>query len=327
MVLAAGIGTRMRPLTLRRAKPTLPVLNRPLIHWTLERLAAAGVTDVVVNLHHRPASVRAVVGDGSEFGLRVIYSEERRILGTAGGPRQVRGFFGSEPFLLVNGDVLFDFDLPQLLLRHRQAGARASLALLPNPAPRRYTPVVSGRDGWIRSIAGRPAVAQGRRGVSKTDRDVSLFTGIHVLDPALLERLPPGPSDSVRDLYLPLLESGESLLGVRVRGDWYDFGEPSRYLASQLALLGVGRRSRSRRSLIHPEAVVAETARVTSSVVGPKAVIGEGAVVEESVLWGGARIGPGARVASAILDGSARVGSGETLRGRIVMGLRRFALR
>jgi len=155
MVLAAGLGTRMRPLTRDRAKAALPVLNRPLIHWTLERLAAAGVTDVVINLHHRPATLRRAVGDGSAFGLRVAYSYERRILGTGGGPRRVRDVFGGDPFLLVNGDVIFDFDLASLVRRHLEAGAQATLALLPNPRPRRYTPIVVGRGARIRSIGGR----------------------------------------------------------------------------------------------------------------------------------------------------------------------------
>ena len=145
MVLAAGLGLRMRPLTLLRAKPALPVLNRPLIHWTLELLRRHGVTDVVVNLHHLPGTVRRAVGDGSTLGLRVSYSYERRILGTAGGPRKVRRFFGDEPFLLVNGDVLFDFDLSDLVRRHAASGARATLALKAYRRVEAYGGVVIGR--------------------------------------------------------------------------------------------------------------------------------------------------------------------------------------
>ena len=319
MVLAAGLGTRMRPLTGRLAKPALPVLNRPLIHWSLARLAAAGVTDVVVNLHHRPESVRRSVGDGSALGLRVSYSYERRILGTGGGPRRVRDFFGDGPCLIVNGDVVFDFDLLALVRRHREAGARATLALLRNPDPRSYTPVVVGPGGRIRSIGRRPSRAAG---------PAMLFTGVHVLDPRLLERLPAGASDSVRDLYVPMLEAGERVLGARVRGAWYDLGRPWLYLQSQVEMLaspvhGAG----PRRSLIHSGARVAEGARISDSVVGDRAVVGEGAVVARSVLWGGARVGPGARVTDSVLDGSARVGRGVALLRRIVMGRRRFEMR
>jgi NDP-sugar pyrophosphorylase family protein len=98
MVLAAGLGTRLRPLTLLAAKPVLPVLNRPLLHWTLDRLAEAGVRAAVVNTHHLPGTVRRALGDGRAFGLRLRYSHERRILGTGGGPRAVRAWLGREPF-------------------------------------------------------------------------------------------------------------------------------------------------------------------------------------------------------------------------------------
>ena len=125
MVLAAGLGTRMRPLTLLRAKPALPVMNRPLIHWTLERLARHGVREVVINLHHLPGSVTRAVGDGSAFGLKVHFTRERTILGTGGGPRKARALLGEGPVLIVNGDVLFDFDLGALMRQHRRRKAAA----------------------------------------------------------------------------------------------------------------------------------------------------------------------------------------------------------
>jgi len=156
MVLAAGLGLRMRPLTLLRAKPALPVLNRPLIHWTLELLRRHGVTDVVVNLHHLPATVRRAVGDGRALGLRVSYSFERELLGTGGGPRKVRRLFGDEPFLLVNGDVVFDMDLSDLVRRHVASGARATLALKAHRSAAEYGGIVTGPGGFIRSLAGLP---------------------------------------------------------------------------------------------------------------------------------------------------------------------------
>src|SRR5262249_21701685 len=213
MILAAGLGTRMRPLTFARAKPVLPVLNRPLLHWTLELLAAYGVREVMINLHHLPRTVKAAVGDGRAFGMKVAYSSERGILGTGGGPRKVRRWLGGAPFLLVNGDVVFDFDLSRVMRAYARGGAPATLALIPNPDPRRYSGVVTAPDGRVRSIAGLPRPARG---------EVSMFPGVHVLAPALLERLPPGPSDTVRDLYAPLIAEGRPPLGVRVKGPWYD---------------------------------------------------------------------------------------------------------
>ena len=134
MVLAAGYGLRMRPLTRLVAKPALPVLNRPLLHWTLERLARAGVREVIVNTHHLADTVESAARGARGLGLKVrTVREEPEILGTGGGPRAVRDWLGKGPVLLVNGDVLFTMDLRALVARHRARGARATLALRPNP--------------------------------------------------------------------------------------------------------------------------------------------------------------------------------------------------
>jgi len=310
MVLAAGLGLRMRPLTLLRAKPALPVLNRPLIHWTLELLRRHGVTDVVINLHHLPATVRRVVGDGRTLGLRVSYSFERKILGTAGGPRKVRRFFGDEPFLLVNGDVLFDFDLSDLVRRHAASRARATLALKAHRRVEGYGGIVTGPGGFVRALAGLPHPVKGRP---------LLFTGVHVLDPDLLDRLPAGPSDSVRDLYAPLVAEGQRLLGVRVSGAWYDFGSPPLYLASQLSMMSSGFRGAGAARLVHPEARIHPRARVTRSVVGAGAAVGEGAVVSGSVLWEGTQVDGGARVSGSIVATGGVVGERESVERTVVL--------
>jgi NDP-sugar pyrophosphorylase family protein len=298
MVLAAGLGTRMRPLTLLRAKPVLPVLNRPLLHWTLELLARHGVTEVVINLHHKPSTVVRAVGDGRAFGLKVAWSREARILGTGGGPRRVRDLLGDEPFFLVNGDVIFDFDLTDLWRRHRAAGARATLALVANPDPRRYSSIVTGAGGWVRALARLPRPARGQS---------SLFTGVHVVEPSVLEQLHEGPSDIVRDLYAPLVDEGEDVLGLRVKGAWYDLGSPALYLRSQMKMLSTGFRGLRRGPLIHPAARIHPRARIARSIVGAATVVGEGAEVTGSVLWEGVRVGAGARVRGSILATGTRV--------------------
>jgi NDP-sugar pyrophosphorylase family protein len=304
MVLAAGYGLRMRPLTLLRAKPALPVLNRPLLHWTLERLARAGVRDVIVNAHHLPETIEKAVRSAKGLGLRLsTVREQDEILGTGGGPRAVRARLGKEPVLLVNGDVLFGMDLAALVRRHRVWGARATLALRPNPGG--YSAVVcQPRTGRILSIAGRPSPAP--VGI------VSMFASVHVLDPALLEALPEGPSDSVLDLYIPMLARGEPVHGSRVFGAWYDFGRPSLYRDAQLQMLPRGR------SLIDDTARVASPS-VRRSVVGSRSRIGTGAVVEASVLWERATVERGARVARSILTAGAVVRKGERASGVIVM--------
>ncbi len=308
--MAAGLGTRMRPLTLLRAKPVLPVLNRPLLHWTLEHLARHGFTDLLVNLHHRGASVREAIGDGRSFGVRIQYSMEREILGTSGGPRKARAFFGDEPFLVVNGDMVFDFDLGRLLAHHQKTRARATLALLPNPNPQRYGAVITGPDGRVRSLAGYPRQARGT---------AHLFTGIHIMDPAILDRLPKGPSDTVRDLYAPLIDEGEPIVGLRMKGVWHDIGSPRLYLDSHRALLARGFRGLSRGSLVDPGARVHPGARLRAAVVGKGCVIGEGAEVRGSVLWDGVTVGSGAAVTDSILTSGITVGPSQQVSGVVLM--------
>jgi NDP-sugar pyrophosphorylase family protein len=307
MILAAGLGTRARPLTLLRAKPVLPVLNRPLLHWTLEHLARHGVDDVIVNLHHLPDTVSGALGDGRQFGVRLRYSREDRILGTGGGPRAVRHLLGDQPFLLVNGDMLFDLDLGRLVQRHRTSGARATLALRPNSDPKRYGPVVTDRDGRVLSIAGRPRRARGT---------VSLFAGVQVMDPTLLDRLPEGPSESIPDLYVPLVAEGERVQGVRLRGAWYDLSRPSLYRDAQLRLMpGRGRD----RALVHPHARVSPSARVHRSVVGRAARVGTDARVQGSILWEEAVVEDGARVDASIVVSGARVRADERVHDVVVI--------
>ena len=183
-------------------------------------------------------------------------------------------------------------------------GARATLALRPNPDPEAYSPVVTDRAGRILSIAGRPGPARGT---------VSMFASVHVMDPSLLDRLPEGVSDSVRDLYLPLLAEGGRLLGVRTRGVWFDLGRPSLYLAAQLRLLPGGR------ALVDRSARVASSARVRRSVLGAGVRIGGQARIESSVVWEGAAIAQGARVSGAIIVSGASVLEGERAEGVIVM--------
>lgn len=311
MVLAAGLGMRMRPLTQLVAKPALPVLNRPLIEWTLEALAAAGVRDVKVNLHHLPGTVERVVGNGARFGLRVSYSREREILGTGGGPRRARSFFGAGPTLLVNGDMAFGIDLSQLIERHRASGACATLALRSNPEPERYGSIVTTRSGRVKALVNRPAAARGME---------SMFAGIHVIDPAILEGLPPGPSDTVRDLYPKLISAGRLVQGVRVRGAWHDLSTPRLYLASQRALLGSGALGPRGARLVDGDAQVDRSARLAESVVGSGSRVRARATIERSVIWEGVEVGEGARVTDSILTSGVRVRPGERVADRVLMG-------
>ena len=154
LLLTAGLGTRLRPLTEVRAKPAIPVAGEPLVRRIIAWLAANGVTDLVLNLHHLPETLTASVGDGSDLSARVRYSwEQPAVLGSAGGPRQALSIIGAETFLIVNGDTLTDVNLPALVDAHRESGAWVTLALVPNTQPEKYSGVALNEDGtfarWV----------------------------------------------------------------------------------------------------------------------------------------------------------------------------------
>jgi NDP-sugar pyrophosphorylase family protein len=311
VILAAGLGTRMRPLTHETAKPALPVLNEPLIVRTLRELKRAGVSEVMINLHHRPETIRAAIPEG-DLGLKIRYSRETAILGTGGALRKVRAWVGRNPFFVVNGDVVFDFDLKGLLACHRRTDALATLALRPNPRPAKYRPVVTDRTGRVLSIRGVP---RGRRGT------VSLFASVHIIDPVILDRLPPGASDTVGDLYIPLLREGAHLQGVRQTGAWHDLGSPGGYLKSHMRLLA--ERGRKRSVLIDASVRLGKGARVVRSVVGAGCVIESSARIEGSVVWDGALVKSGARLKNCIVMSGTRVG--KRAYSGLILGPRRRA--
>ncbi|MGE0454398.1 MAG: sugar phosphate nucleotidyltransferase [Vicinamibacteria bacterium] len=311
MLLAAGLGTRMRPLTLLRPKPALPVLNRPLVGYTLEALARVGVREVVVNTHHLAAAMRRAARAACPRGMRLRFSHEPEILGSAGGVRKLRRWLGDEPFLLLNADMVFDFELRSLVELQRRSGARAVVSLQPPRAAGRYGAVVTDARGRLLSFGGWPRPPAGHRAWH--------FTGIHVMDPAILDRLRPGYAETARDLYGPLISDGEPVLGKLLRGPWYDLSSPALYLASQRALLRRGFGSASSGRAVAAGVRAAASARVEGSVVGAGCRIGPGARVRDSVLWEGVVVAEGARVEGSILADGARIEAGERVEDEIVL--------
>ncbi len=156
MILAAGFGTRLWPLTEDRTKPAIPFLNRPLISYSVEYLASFGIREIIVNLHHQPDSVRLALGDGSALGVRIHYSLEDEILGTSGAMDRVRDMLMDEDFVVMNGKIVTDIDLGAAIRRHREQEAIATLVLRENSARERFSIVEVGERGRIESFAGFP---------------------------------------------------------------------------------------------------------------------------------------------------------------------------
>src|SRR5829696_643693 len=213
MILAAGYGTRLWPLTIDRTKPAIPFMGRPLIGYVAEYLAGYGFDEIVVNLHHRPESVRAALGDGGKFGVRFHYVEEPVVLGTSGAIGNARRLLDGDAFVVINGKLATDIDLREALDTHRRTEALATLVLRPNPARERYS-TVNVRDGLVTGFGGHPAPESdkaggapgavqkgepGTRGIVSTAEGENaavetplMFTGIQILDPRVFDLIPPG---------------------------------------------------------------------------------------------------------------------------------------
>ena len=274
LVLTAGRGERLAPLTGVRAKPAVPVAGRPLVLRILDWLAREGVTEAVLNLHHLPETITRWVGYGAGSGVRVRYSWEPVLLGSAGGPRQALPLLGSR-FFIVNGDTLSDLCLRELLDDHMRTRASVTLGVTPHPDPARYGGVVVGADGRVRGFAPAGATASAH------------FTGVQVAEASAFADLPAGePAATVGGLYDHLIrDSAADRPGaVRAhdfRGRFLDVGTPSDYLAACVAvaaaeggpgtLAGTG-------SIIHP------TAELARAVVWDRVVIGPGCRLEECIV-------------------------------------------
>jgi mannose-1-phosphate guanylyltransferase len=304
MLLAAGRSTRLGALGEARPKPLVPICGYPAITFGLNLCARAGLRDVVINLYHHGAQIRAEVGDGARFNLRVRYSEEVDLLGTGGGIARARALFSTGALLVMNGKVVADVDLGGIIAAHRAAptGTVATMALRPLDEPARFAPVSVDADGRVVGLRGRAGKVAPRGPVA--DR---MFTGIHILEPALLDRLPPtGVSDVIADAYQPALDQGARVQSLDQAGYFEEHSTPASYLAGNLALL---RRPQLLPSAPGPLVGVDPDARVDPTAVLTAPVrIAAGAAVEA-----GARVGP-----DVVVGAGARVIAGARLQRVVV---------
>jgi NDP-sugar pyrophosphorylase family protein len=222
MILAAGFGTRLRPLTDVTPKPLLPVAGTPMIVWNLLLLKRHGIQDVVINLHHLGPMIEQALGNGARFGMRITYSREPVILGTGGGIKQMEPWFSGEPVLVLNGDTLFELDLTALIAFHHAHDAAATLVLRQDPEAARWGLVEVTDQSEVVRITGR-----GRSQSGPTS--ARMFAGIHILHPRLLCMLPVGKESSIIDAYVQGIQEGDRIMGYDFDGYWNDVGTAERY--------------------------------------------------------------------------------------------------
>jgi mannose-1-phosphate guanylyltransferase len=306
MVLAAGLGTRLRPITYELPKPMVPVLGRPVMEHIVRLLAKHGFTDVVANLHYFPEQIRGRFGDGSELGVSLSYSEEAELLGTAGGVRKAREHFGGETFLAISGDALTDIDLASLWERHRESGGIATLALKRVDDPSQLGVVITSRDGRIQGFQEKPDPAEALSDLGNC--------GIYVFEPEIFDYFPSSdPVDWANDVFPALLEGDIAFYGHEIDDYWNDIGNLDEFRQGNFDALAGAVRVEVQGSwlqeseLVKPpvyvggDCEIADDARLTGPVViGDGCCIGAGAALRESIVWPGTALAPGSVLIGAI---------------------------
>lgn len=295
MILAAGFGTRLWPLTEDRTKPAIPFLNRPLITYAIDYLAQAGIRDIIINLHHQPESITEPLGDGSQLGVRIQYSYEEEILGTSGAIDRVRDQLLDDDFIVINGKIITNIDLQAAIAEHRERQAIATLVLKENKERERFSIIEIDERGHIINFAGFPQphakeIAEGQNGappVIRTEDVPLMFVGITVLSPRIFEYMPRNCySHSVVDVYPKAMAAGEGVIAHITKGDWYELSTIERYLESSIHFA---------------------RQKGLANVQGKDCLIETDAFVEDSILWNGVTVGSGAQVRQAVLADGVRI--------------------
>ncbi|MEP6945633.1 MAG: NDP-sugar synthase [Acidobacteriota bacterium] len=332
VILAGGKGTRLRPLTVYTPKPIVPVINRPFLLYQLDILKKAGIVDITLSLSYQPDKIELVLGDGSEFGVNLRFITEPNPLGTGGAYRFAADEL-RETTVVLNGDVLTDFDLSKILAQHAESKAEATLALMPVENPAAYGLVETDKESRVLRFLEKPKPEQiAELGIN------TINAGIYILEPTILDLIPKGENRSFEyDIFPEILSHKKPFFAYIMSGEyWCDIGTPTSYLAAHQDFLDgtidgfeIDRSQHSdiatsaavdSRSVLGEGCVIKPGARVTNSVLGPGVQVEEKGVVENSVVWAHTRIASSADIRSAIIGRSCHIGRNATVSPGAVIG-------
>jgi mannose-1-phosphate guanylyltransferase len=336
MILAAGKGTRVRPITHTIPKPMIPIMQKPVMEFLLELLREHGFTEVMVNVSHLAEEIENYFRDGQRFGVEIAYSFEGRIedgeligdaLGSAGGLKKIQNFqrFFDDTFVVLCGDALIDLDLSEAVRRHREKGALASLITkrVPKEQVSSYGVVVTDSDGRVRSFQEKPELADAASDM--------INTGIYIFEPEVLDYVPSDvPFDIGSDLFPKLVEAGASFYALPMEFEWVDIGKvPDYWQAIRSVLQGQVRQVQIPGKEVRPGVYTGlnvaanwEKIKVQGPVyvggmtkiedgatiigptmIGPSCHICENATIDNSIIFDYSRIGPGVRLVEKLVFG------------------------
>ena len=294
VVLVGGFGTRLRPLTLSTPKPLLPIANVRQLEHLIANLGTAGVTEVVLAIGFKPEPFFEAFPEGVCAGIKLHYAVEPEPLDTAGAIAFAARHAGvNETFVVMNGDIMCDVDIAELVKFHKARGAEGTLHLTPVEDPSQYGVVEVNEDGWVQRFVEKPSPGE-------TDSRV-INAGTYVLEPSVLDRMPVNQKLSIERVVFPAMVAEGVLAAMPTNDYWIDTGRPDTYLQSNLDLID-GTRSLILSS-VGINSVIAPSASITHSVIGENAVIGEGCVVIDSVVLPGATVGKRVRLERSLVMG------------------------
>ena len=302
VILVGGFGTRLRPLTFHTPKPLLPIANVRQLEHLIASLGSAGVTRAVLALGFKPEPFFQAFPDGVCAGVELHYAVEPEPLDTAGAIGFAARDAGvDDTFIVMNGDILSDLDLASLVAFHRRHDAEGTLHLTPVEDPSQYGVVEVDGDGWVRRFVEKPQPGE------TTSRVIN--AGTYVLEPTMLDRMPPLQKLSIERVVFPAMVADGTLAAMATDDYWIDTGRPDTYLKANLDLID-GSRSLILSS-VGPNSHISASASVTHSVIGEGAVVEDGSVIIDSVVLPGARVGASVRLERSLVAGT--VGAGSSL--------------
>lgn len=335
VILSGGQGTRLRPLTTTMPKPAVPMVNRPMLWYMVDWLARHGVEDIVMSVGFLADGLRAALDETGHEGVAIRYVEEPEPLGTAGAVKFAEQHLDDQ-FLVLNGDILTDFDISAEMAQHRSTGARATLALVPVEDPTAYGLVLTDDEHRVLEFREKPAP-------ENVPPNPRINAGAYVLERDVLELIEPGRAVSFEREVFPAL-IGDGIYAYDADGYWLDLGTPERYIESTRDLLDnkltswlsdalsaegkvVSLTASTELGIIREPVAIDERVTVEAgatigaySVVGPDVKIGANAALAGSVVMRGCEIGEGADIAQALIGPSVKIGAGARIESDVVIG-------
>jgi len=336
VIIAGGLGTRLRPLTYNTPKPIVPVANRPFIVHQIELLKQHGVDEIILNLHYLSDSIRDVLNDGKEWGIKIRYSIEETPLGTAGAVKNAEEYFKNEPLIIVfNGDVLTDANLSQIVKFHKAKKAVATLTLTPVEDPTPYGLVVCDKGGRVKEFLEKPSWER-VEGIERKD----INAGIYILDPKIFKDVKKNtPVMFERTVFPNLLKKGAPVYGYESGAYWIDIGNPEKYrLAHEAILRGevtlvriFGRREKGgvwvgdhaeidKTAKVFGPALIGKKVKVGANsqireytVLGNDVTVGKASSIDNSIIWEGTKIGSNVKLSGCIIGFNCKIEDGVSI--------------